>query len=164
MGTRSGSSLASEGISYKTQCTQVPAGASGSSMISAKLSVFAGGLFHSRFGEMSCASHVNLLGITSPSEKSGFVMCSAMAPPFSGEKSPSGSNDEAERTKVTRAATMMCADISRTLLRGPVAAQKFGDFGVATLLRETEGRFSIIRLGLQIGAACQQHTHNSQVA
>ncbi len=72
---------------------------------------------------------------------------------------------EKQRTKLVRTATLLCADIfPDALLRGPMAAQKFGDFGMATLLGETERRLSIIGPGLQIGAACQQHTHDSQVA
>src|SRR2546430_11062341 len=49
----SASSLVSAGRSNSTQCTHVPAGASGSSMMSAKLCVFAGGSLQVSLGERS---------------------------------------------------------------------------------------------------------------
>src|SRR4029077_19104562 len=107
LGTRSGSSLASAGRSYKTQCTHVPAGASGSSMMRAKLPVFADGSCHSNFGETSCVSHVNFLGIVSPSEKSGLVMCIAMAPPVVCEKSFPENNAQMQSKQPVRSANLL---------------------------------------------------------
>src|SRR2546421_11806474 len=70
---------------------------------------------------------------------------------------------EVQRTKLIRTSTMLGADISRTLLRGPVVAQKFGDFGMTTLLGETERRLSIIGLGVQISAIFEQHFHDFEM-
>src|SRR5216683_2978410 len=155
----------SAGRSYKTQCTHVPTGASGSSMMSAKLCVSAGGSFHFNCGETSGPSHVNFFGIASPAEKSGLEICSAIAPPFACEKSFPEVSVETQSKKPVRTATLLRTDIfPDSLLRGPVAAQKFGDFGMAALLRETERRLSVIGLGVQIRAARQQQAYDSQVA
>src|ERR1019366_7959113 len=64
--TASGSSCALAGRFHSTQCPQVPAGASGSSMISAKLTVRAGASLHSSAGEKSASSQVCFFGITAP--------------------------------------------------------------------------------------------------
>src|SRR5215831_1975637 len=67
--TPSASSLVSPGKSNSTQCTQVPTGASGSSMMSAKLWVFAGGSLQLSLGESSGPSQVNFWGIASLARK-----------------------------------------------------------------------------------------------
>jgi hypothetical protein len=118
------------------------------------LCVFAGGSFHSNFGETSCASHVNLLGMTSPSEKSGLVIRSAMAPPFDCEKSFPEHNVKMQSRKPLRTANLLrTAASSLSHLSRSMVAEKFSDFSMAALLREIERRLSVIRLGLQIGAA-----------
>src|SRR5579862_9207004 len=63
-----------------TQCTQVPAGASGSSMIIAKLLVFAGAPFHVNAGEMSAPLQLYCSGMAAPAAKLEIV--TVMAPPF----------------------------------------------------------------------------------
>jgi len=51
--------------------------------------------------------------------------------------------------KPVRTATLVRAGIfPDPLLRGPVTAQKFDDFGMTTLLRETKRRLSIIGPGV----------------
>src|SRR5439155_8190003 len=107
---------------------------------------------------------VNFFGIAWPAEKAVLEICRGMVPPFSWAKSSPEGHGEKRRAKAMRTATLMRADISRTLLRGPMAAQKFGDVGMAAFLRESKSRLSIIRLDLQIGAACQQDAYDSQVA
>src|SRR5215472_4243265 len=78
--TPSASSRVSAGRSNSTQCTHVPAGASGSSIISAKLCVFAGGSVQLSFGETSGPSHANFFGIISPAENDALDIF--MVPPW----------------------------------------------------------------------------------
>src|SRR5258708_17030763 len=88
-----------------------------------------------------------------------------MPPPFACEKSFPEDSVEMQSKKPVRPATLLRTDIvPDSLLRGPVAAQKIGDFGMAALLRETERRLSVVGLGVQIRAARQQQAHDSQVA
>src|SRR2546429_7507349 len=65
----SGSSAVAAGRLYSTQWTHVPAGASGSSAISAKLTVPAGAPLQASGGETSAPSHVYLAGTAAPSAK-----------------------------------------------------------------------------------------------
>ncbi len=74
------------GTFHNTQCTHTPAGASGSSMMMAKLAVLAGAPLQRRAGEMSSPLHVYCLGISAPGAKAEVVRVKAMAaPPFAGE-------------------------------------------------------------------------------
>src|ERR1019366_8250771 len=84
--TASGSSCALAGMFHSTQCTQVPAGASGSSMIRAKLTVPAGVPLHSSAGETSAASQVCFFGITAPGANAVLLSTSAIdeRPPADG--------------------------------------------------------------------------------
>src|SRR2546430_14610604 len=75
----SGSSAVAAGRLYSTQCTHVPAGASGSSAISAKLTVPAGAPLQASGGETSAPSHVYLEGTADPSVKAVLVSENAMA-------------------------------------------------------------------------------------
>src|SRR5438876_595278 len=67
--TFSASCMVAAGRSNSTQCTQVPAGASGSSAISAKVTVPGGAPLQPSGGDTSAPSHVYLLGIVAPSLK-----------------------------------------------------------------------------------------------
>src|SRR5438045_7936457 len=67
--TFSRSSVVADRRSYSTQCTQVPAGASGSSAISAKAAVLGGAPLQRSGGDTSEPSHVYLPGIAAPSLK-----------------------------------------------------------------------------------------------
>src|SRR5437764_1269279 len=133
-------------------------------MISAKAWVFADGSSHFNCGEMSGPSQVDSFGIASPAEKAVLEIWRGMVAPFSWAKIFSEGHGEKRRAKPMRTATLMRADISRTLLRSSMTAQKFGDFGMAAFLRESKSRLSIVRLGQQIGAAGQQDAHDSQMA
>src|SRR5437763_11682845 len=68
----------SSGRLYRTQSTHVPAGASGSSTRSAKLTVPAGAPLQTSGGETSAPSHVYLAGTAEPSVKAGLVSAKAM--------------------------------------------------------------------------------------
>src|SRR6266481_1235664 len=72
-GTFSAKSVAVIGKSYRTQCTQVPTGASGSSQIRARPFTPAGTPLHCSGGEMSAPSHVYLVGIVCPAWKAELV-------------------------------------------------------------------------------------------
>jgi hypothetical protein len=61
------------GMLYKTQCTHVPAGASGSSTISAKEFVLAGGSVHARLGEIFFPVHEYFAGIDCPVANASLV-------------------------------------------------------------------------------------------
>src|SRR5262249_37665409 len=74
----SGSSLTFAGRSYSTQCTQVPAGASGSSQIKARLLAPFGMPLHLSGGETSSPSQVCFVGIDSPSLNAELVSSSFM--------------------------------------------------------------------------------------
>jgi hypothetical protein len=63
----------------RTQWTQVPSGASGSSKLRAKLAVVCGGSLQESGGEMSSPSHVYSSGIASPGAKAALVS-SSVAP------------------------------------------------------------------------------------
>src|SRR5438067_13805408 len=83
-----GNSLAFDGRSYSTQCTQVPRGASGSSAISAKLLVLAGAPPQLSLGDLSSPWQVNSCGIWPPGWKASlfsvnfkFASACAHAPP-----------------------------------------------------------------------------------
>jgi hypothetical protein len=54
-------------MSYNSQCTHVPPGASGSSRIKTKLAVSGGSPVHSKDGETSALRHVCKSGIHPPS-------------------------------------------------------------------------------------------------
>src|SRR5260370_17437948 len=113
-------------------------GASGSSMMRAKLWVFAGGSPQESFGETSGPSQVNFFGIDSPAEKAGLEICIAMAPPFAWDKSFPANNAEMQSNKPVRTATLVRAGIFLDpLLRGPVTPQKFADFAITPLLLQT---------------------------
>src|SRR5207237_3104414 len=75
----SGSSAVAAGRLYSTQWTHVPAGASGSSAISAKLTVPAGAPLQASGGETSAPSHVYLTGTADPSVKAVLVSENSMA-------------------------------------------------------------------------------------
>src|ERR1019366_1490717 len=81
LATASGSPCALAGRFHNTQCTHVPAGASGSSMISAKLTVPAGVPLHSSCGETSAASQECFFGITAPSANAVLLSTSAIDEP-----------------------------------------------------------------------------------
>src|SRR5512139_2366818 len=66
MGRSSGRLRASAGMLNNTQWTHVPPGASGSSMMSAKDWVPAGGSFHASAGEMSLPVQAYLAGMDCP--------------------------------------------------------------------------------------------------
>src|SRR6202007_2408550 len=68
--------------SNNTQCTHVPTGASGSSIIRAKLCVFAGGSFQFSLGETSGPSQVNFFGMVSPAEKALLPISNGIVFPF----------------------------------------------------------------------------------
>src|SRR5690242_3307479 len=106
-------------------------------MMSAMLCMFGGGSFHFNCGETSGPSQVNFFGIASPAENVALEICRDIVPPFSWAKDFPESQRRKQKTKPTRPATLMRAVISWTLLRRPMAAQKFSDFGMAALLRET---------------------------
>src|ERR1051325_655351 len=61
------------GMLYKTQCTHVPAGASGSSTISARDLVPAGGSFQARAGEIFFPTHEYFAGIDCPVANASLV-------------------------------------------------------------------------------------------
>src|SRR6476619_1823235 len=61
------------GMLYKTQCTHVPSGASGSSTISAKELVPAGGSFQARAGEIFFPIHEYFAGIDCPVANASLV-------------------------------------------------------------------------------------------
>src|SRR5271166_2616934 len=86
LGAFSGSRSAFAGIFQITQCTQVPAGASGSSMMRANEAAFEGWSLQVRAGEMSVAWQVNCLGMAAPEANAGLARVKAMAegPPFGG--------------------------------------------------------------------------------
>jgi hypothetical protein len=63
--TPSGSSVTAGGRSKKTQCVNVPEGASGSSQINARLFVFGGTSLHLKSGERSSPSQAYFVGIAS---------------------------------------------------------------------------------------------------
>src|SRR6184192_4917305 len=67
--TFSGSCDVAAGRSYRTQCTQVPAGASGSSAMSANAAVPGGAPLQLSGGDTSAPSHVYLPGMAAPSLK-----------------------------------------------------------------------------------------------
>src|SRR5260370_26957991 len=113
---------------------------------------------------MSGLSQVNFFAIVSPAEKAALEICKDIVPPFSWAKSFPEGHKETHRTKMVRNATLLRAKIFWTLLRSTMAAQKVGDFGMATVVRETESRFSIVGLGAQISPACEQDAHDSEVA
>src|SRR2546430_13582989 len=71
LSTFSASCVVAAGRSYSTQCTQVPAGASGSSAISATVTVPGGAPLQPSGGDTSAPSHVYLLGMVAPSLKAG---------------------------------------------------------------------------------------------
>src|SRR2546427_4798671 len=71
LSTFSASCVVAAGRSYSTQCTQVPAGASGSSAISAKVTVPGGAPLQLSDGDTSAPSHVYLPGMVAPSLKAG---------------------------------------------------------------------------------------------
>src|SRR6266498_1525751 len=70
---------ASVGMLYKTQCTHVPAGASGSSTISANDPVPAGGSFHVRAGEMFLPVQVYFAGMDCPLANASLLISIAIA-------------------------------------------------------------------------------------
>src|SRR5258708_38251736 len=108
-------------------------------MMSGKLCVFAGGSFQESFGETSGPSQVNFFGIASPAEKAVLVNSNDIVPPSACARGLPGSHGKKQRTKQARTTTLLRTDIFLdSLLRGSVAAQKFGDFGMATLAREAE--------------------------
>jgi hypothetical protein len=72
-GRSSLSSVQAGGMRYTSQCTKVPEGASGSSMIRAKLLVVSGAPVQARGGEMFPPSFEYLLGITPSSWKARLV-------------------------------------------------------------------------------------------
>src|SRR5687767_3175943 len=76
IGRSSCKSRLASGMLYNTQCTQVPTGASGSSMISAKDCVPAGGSFHASGGEMLRPTHEYLVGMDCPLANASLVMVS----------------------------------------------------------------------------------------
>jgi hypothetical protein len=61
------------GMLYKTQCTHVPAGASGSSTISAKDFVLAGGSSQARAGEIFFPMHEYFAGMDCPFANASLV-------------------------------------------------------------------------------------------
>jgi len=61
------------GILNSTQCTQVPIGASGSSTVSAKDCVLAGGSFHASAGEMFFPTHEYFAGMDCPFANASLV-------------------------------------------------------------------------------------------
>jgi hypothetical protein len=65
-------------MSYVSQCVNVPFGASGSSMMTAKLRAPAGASAIVSGGAWSLPSHVNCLGITAPSANAELVNLKAM--------------------------------------------------------------------------------------
>src|SRR5262249_536067 len=76
-------SVTTGGMPKTTQCTQVPAGASGSSQISARLLVPLGGWLHFKGGETFLPSPVYCFGIGCPLRNAGLVTSNFMAlPPF----------------------------------------------------------------------------------
>src|ERR1019366_5483009 len=88
LATASGSPCALAVRFHNTQCTQVPAGASGSSMISAKLTVRAGDPLHSSAGETSAASQLCFFGISAPGANAVLLSASAI-----GNRPPAGERD-----------------------------------------------------------------------
>src|SRR5258708_12194090 len=125
-------------------------------MMSARPWVSAGVSFHFNGGETPGPSNETFFGIASPAEKSGLEICSAIAPPFACEKSFPEVSVETQSKKPVRTATLLHTGIfPDSLLRSPVGAQKFGDFGMAALLRETERRLSVIVPPVQFRAARQ---------
>src|SRR5258708_19532044 len=122
-------------------------GASGSSMMRAKLWVFAGGSPQESFGETSGPSQVNFFGIDSPAEKAGLEICNAIAPPFACEKSFPGDNMEMHSKKPVRtanfprtAASSFYSHSSRS-----AAAQKFRAPGLLPLPRSPDLFPSLVR-------------------
>src|SRR5258708_2242657 len=112
-------------------------------MMRVKLWVFAGGSPQESFGETSGPSHVNFFGIVSLAEKAGLVICNAMAPPFSCEKSFPGDNAELQSKKPVKTANFLRTPPSSVISYSSrsAAAEKFGGFGMATfpLTRELLG-------------------------
>src|SRR5262245_22337093 len=72
--TPSGSSVTVGGRSKRTQCMNVPEGASGSSQINTRLFVVGGMSLHLKSGERSSPSQVYFVGIASPSKKASLVI------------------------------------------------------------------------------------------
>src|SRR6266852_4315468 len=72
--------LVSAGRLKRTQCVQMPRGASGSSQMRAKLFVPWGVPFHCKDGETSAPSPVYILGMASLSSKAELVSCMLAAP------------------------------------------------------------------------------------
>jgi hypothetical protein len=66
-------------MSNKTQCVNVPPGASGSSIISAKLFVFAGAPLHFSCGETFSAEQVNFAGMFAPSVNAAVIRVNGAA-------------------------------------------------------------------------------------
>src|SRR4026208_1491370 len=79
IGRSSCKSRLAKGMLYKTQCTQVPMGASGSSMISAKDCVPAGGSFHARGGETLRPMQEYLAGMDCPLANASLVTVNWLA-------------------------------------------------------------------------------------
>src|SRR5262249_48106238 len=102
--TPSARSLVSTGKSKSTQWTHVPTGASGSSMMSAKLCVFSGSAPQLSFGETSGPSQVNFLGIISPAEKKALEICSDIFSPFPWSNGPVKSKGKRQSDKRIKAA------------------------------------------------------------
>src|SRR5439155_15527417 len=102
--TPSGRLDALDGTPYSTQCTQVPAGASGSSHTSAKLLVPGGGSVQASGGERSSPSQVCLRGIVSPGLKALDLSSKAMAaPPGRAKAAARGARRKRARPPVTAA-------------------------------------------------------------
>src|SRR6266702_1060502 len=78
LATFSGSRAADPGRLYSTQCTQVPAGASGSSAMRAKAAVPAGAPLQASDGETSTPSQVCFTGIAVPCRNAVLVSENAM--------------------------------------------------------------------------------------
>src|SRR5688500_20213927 len=76
IGRSSCKSRLASGMLYNTQCTQVPTGASGSSMISAKDCVPAGGSFQASGGEILRPMHEYLVGMDCPLTNASLFMVS----------------------------------------------------------------------------------------
>src|SRR6266568_558976 len=105
LATFSGSRAADPGRLYSTQCTQVPAGASGSSAMRAKAAVPAGAPLQASDGETSTPSQVCFTGIAVPCRNAVLVSENAM------RSSPS-------RTVAAVTFSAMNSSIPRTRPRG----------------------------------------------
>src|SRR5690348_5268307 len=136
-GTPSGRFCVSAGKLNSTQCTHVPAGASGSSAINATLFVPAGGLLQCSSGERSSASHVYCLGIFCWAENELLVISSFMAWPPSAwplwQAAAVRRREQGMSSAIVRLIRHLgfrrAGDTSRTILApyGPSAIQAFAD-------------------------------------